>query len=214
MTRLDKNLGISENSNFALGLARGEFVALVDHDDTLAPFALYAMAEALNSQLDLDILYSDEDRLTIQGKRTQPFMKPDWSPELLHSFMYVGHLTMYRTSLITAVGGFRKEFDGSQDYDLILRATELTTRIHHIPQVALSLAHGADLGSRGREIVCAQDKHRCIGVDAMARRGYQGEAIVYLYSNRFKFALCRQSDGVYRDPYRRPAQYFRLLAMI
>ncbi len=69
VTRLDKNLGISENSNFALDLARGEFVALVDHDDTLAPFALYAMAEALNSQPDLDILYSDEDRLTIKGQR-------------------------------------------------------------------------------------------------------------------------------------------------
>ena len=90
VTRLDKNLGISENSNFALDLARGEFVALVDHDDTLAPFALYAMAEALNSQPDLDILYSDEDRLTIKGhKSTQPFMKPDWSPELLEQNFYV-----------------------------------------------------------------------------------------------------------------------------
>ncbi len=188
VVQLRKNGGISENSNVALGLARGEFVALMDHDDTLAPCALYAVAEALNEQPNLDILYSDEDRLTIQGKRTQPFMKPDWSPELLHSFMYVGHLTVYRASLMNELGGFRKEFDGSQDYDLIHRAAEQTNKVKHIQQVLYhwrmiptSAAAGAKADARNTNIAALES--------AMVRRGHQGEAIVYPYSNRFKFAF-------------------------
>ena len=188
VVHLSNNGGISENSNVALGFAKGEFVALMDHDDTLAPFALYVVVEAVNEQPDLDILYSDEDKLTVQGKRTQPFMKPDWSPELLHSFMYVGHLTVYRAALINELGGFRKEFDGSQDYDLIHRAAEHTNNVKHIQQVLYhwrmiptSAAAGAKSDARNTNIAALGS--------AMVRRGHQGEAIVYPYSNRYKFAF-------------------------
>src|SRR5262249_36622348 len=118
-----------------LELASGEYVALLDHDDVLAPSALYEVVRLLNEDRDADVVYTDEDRLDSNGYRTAAFFKPDWSPELLHSFMYVGHLTVYRRSLIDSLGGFRSEFDGSQDYDLILRAAEVTDRIAHIPKV-------------------------------------------------------------------------------
>lgn len=132
---LAQNLGISGNSNEALALACGEFIALLDHDDELAPNALYANVLLLNHHLDADMIYSDEDKLDIYGCRWGAFFKPDWSPDLFRSMMYTCHLGVYRTSLIREVGGFRPEFDGAQDYDLVLRLTERTTRIHHIPRV-------------------------------------------------------------------------------
>ncbi len=184
------NEGISGNSNAALALATGEFIALLDHDDLLAPFALYTVAKALNAHEDLDILYSDEDKITAEGKRLSPFMKPDWSPELLHSFMYVGHLTVYRHSLVEQLGGFRKEYDGSQDYDLVFRATEKTERIHHIPQVLYhwrmspnSIA--AESGAKSY----ARYTHVAALADAMVRRGHEGQCTPYTFPNRFRFAL-------------------------
>jgi O-antigen biosynthesis protein len=132
---LTQNLGISGNSNEALQLACGEFIALLDHDDEIAPNALYENVLLLNRYPDADMIYSDEDKLDIYGNRWGPFFKPDWSPDLFRSMMYTCHLGVYRTSLIKELGGFRSEFDGAQDYDLVLRLTECTTRIHHIPRV-------------------------------------------------------------------------------
>src|SRR4029077_18541462 len=91
--RFEVNLGISENTNEALRMATGDFVALVDHDDTLASFALYELASAIGRRPAADMFYSDEDRLRESGERAKPFFKPEWSPELLYSFMYVGHLS-------------------------------------------------------------------------------------------------------------------------
>ncbi|MGZ3459173.1 MAG: glycosyltransferase family 2 protein, partial [Archangium sp.] len=132
---LTQNLGISGNTNEALAMARGEFIALLDHDDTLAPFALYEVVKRLNAEPETDVLYSDEDRVDADGTRHTFFFKPDWSPDLLQSFMYTGHLTVYRRSLVEELGGFRSEFDLSQDYDLALRLTERTEAIAHIPKV-------------------------------------------------------------------------------
>jgi O-antigen biosynthesis protein len=132
---LPQNLGISGNSNEALALAKGEFIALLDHDDELSPNALYENVLLLNHHPDADMIYSDEDKLDIYGCRWGPFFKPDWSPDLFRSMMYICHLGVYRTSLIMEVGGFRPELDGAQDYDLVLRVTERTTRIYHIPRV-------------------------------------------------------------------------------
>jgi GT2 family glycosyltransferase len=132
---LAENRGIAGNSNAALALATGTFVAFLDHDDTLAPFALYAVAEAINAQPDADFLYSDEDKLDPAGDRVEPNFKPDWSPETLRSRNYVCHLTVLRRSLAEQVGGFRDGFDGAQDHDLVLRASEQARRIVHIPQV-------------------------------------------------------------------------------
>jgi GT2 family glycosyltransferase len=132
---LPANGGIVGNSNAALALATGEYVALLDHDDTLAPFALYEVVSAVNANPDADFLYSDEDKLDTHGERVEPNFKPDWSPETLRSRNYVCHLTVLRRSLAEQIGGFRPGFDGSQDYDLVLRASEAARQIVHIPHV-------------------------------------------------------------------------------
>ena len=130
-----ENGHISASSNSALELARGEFVALLDHDDEMTIDALYENAVLLNSHPDADMIYSDEDKITEENLRYMPFFKPDWSPDTFLSQMYSGHLGVYRTELIRKIGGFRVGFEGSQDYDLVLRFTEQTSHIHHIPKI-------------------------------------------------------------------------------
>lgn len=128
---------ISAASNSALALARGEFVALLDHDDELRPHALLEMAEAIVSDPDLGLLYSDEDKIDAEGRRFDPYFKPDWDPDLLRSQNYVCHFTCIRTSLVRDVGGFREGFEGSQDHDLFLRCAERLSpaQVRHIPRV-------------------------------------------------------------------------------
>jgi glycosyltransferase involved in cell wall biosynthesis len=138
-----KNLKRAENghicaaSNDALRMATGEFIALLDHDDELAPTALYFAALELNSDPQLQLLYSDEDKLDKQGRRCDPYFKPDWNPDLFTSQNYVSHLSIYQSDLVRAVGGFRLGFEGSQDYDLTLRCVERidASQIRHIPHV-------------------------------------------------------------------------------
>lgn len=132
---LPQNGGIAAATNAALEQATGDFIALLDHDDELAIAALYENAKVIRDQPDVDILYSDEDKITKAGKHKGPFFKPDWSPDYFHGCMYTCHLGVYRTSLVRQVGGFRSDYDGAQDWDLMLRLTEQTTRIHHIPQI-------------------------------------------------------------------------------
>jgi GT2 family glycosyltransferase len=127
---------ISRALNSAAERARGEFLAFLDHDDLLAPNALFEIAQALNARPDADFVYSDEDMLDdATGARNSPHFKPDWSPDSLLSRMYVGHLSVCRRSLFEALGGFRPGFEGSQDWDLALRITERTERIVHVPHV-------------------------------------------------------------------------------
>jgi GT2 family glycosyltransferase len=128
---------ISAASNSALGLASGEFIVLLDHDDVLPGHALAAVAHELNRHPDADIIYSDEDRLDERGKRYDPYFKPDWSPELFCSQNLISHLGVYRTAAVRQVGGFREGLEGSQDYDLALRIVEQSEprRIRHIPYV-------------------------------------------------------------------------------
>jgi GT2 family glycosyltransferase len=133
---LSENGGIVGNSNFALAMAKGDYVALLDHDDTLAPFALYEIVKAINDNPGADFIYSDEDKIDDSGnRRFDPHFKPDWSPDTLRSHNYICHLSVFARSLIEAVEGFRPGYDGSQDYDLILRATERAQRIVHVPKV-------------------------------------------------------------------------------
>lgn len=131
----DRRGHISAATNSALELATGAFIALLDHDDELAPEALYENARLLQEHPDADMIYSDEDKLSPAGTRYSPHFKPDWSPDLFYSVMYTCHLGVYRTSLVRAVGGFRVGFEGSQDYDLVLCLIERTDRIYHIPRV-------------------------------------------------------------------------------
>jgi SAM-dependent methyltransferase len=132
---LPRNLGISGNSNAALRPAQGEFVALLDHDDVLAPFALFEIVRRLNEDPELDLLYSDKDMLSPGGRRFQPLFKPRWSPAMMLSANYLTHLTVLRRSIVEEIGGFRSEMDGSQDWDLFLRFVERTSRIERVPRV-------------------------------------------------------------------------------
>lgn len=188
LERLEKNLGISENSNRALGLATGDFIACIDHDDLLAPFALYELAAAIGAFPEAEIFYSDEDRLSSKGKRHAPFFKPEWSPELLCSFMYMGHLTAYRRSLVDEIGGFRKEFDLSQDYDFALRATERTRSIRHIPHVLYHWREHPASGSAGGK-PDARKTNLAALAEAMRRRNLPADIIEYPTANRARLKI-------------------------
>lgn len=131
---LPANGGISAASNAALSLAAGDWIALLDHDDQLTVDALYEVAAAIVAH-DPDAVYSDEDKMSVDGRVYDATHKPGWSPELLRSTMYIGHLTCYRASVVRAVGGFRSAFDGTQDYDLALRVAQVTDRFVHIPKI-------------------------------------------------------------------------------
>ena len=137
LIRRTENGHISAASNDALRLATGDFVALLDHDDELAPTALYFVARALNKNRDLQLLYSDEDKLDEHNRRCEPYFKSDWNPELFLAQNFVSHLSVYRTDLIHRIGGFRVGFEGSQDYDLALRCIEQIRpeEIEHLPWV-------------------------------------------------------------------------------
>lgn len=127
-----QNGGISAASNGALTLATGEFVGLLDHDDELTPDALFEVVKRLNENPDLDFIYTDEDKLSPEGHRIEPFFKPDWSPDLLLSMNYITHFSVMRRSLVEEVGGFTEGLDGSQDHDLFFRLSEKTQKISHI----------------------------------------------------------------------------------
>lgn len=132
---LSRQAGIAGAGNKAIGLATGDFTGFLDHDDVLAPHALLEVVRVLNQNPDADMIYTDEDRLTGAEVRAEPFFKPDWSPDLLMSMNYAGHLLVVRKSLLEIAGGFREGIDGSQDHDLVLRLSEMAANIVHIPQV-------------------------------------------------------------------------------
>jgi GT2 family glycosyltransferase len=133
--RRSSNEGIVAASNLALTMATGEFISMLDHDDELDPQALYAVAARLNSDPTTDVFYSDFDLIDRAGRHGCGWFLPGWSPELLLSLPVVTHLTVYRKSIVEQIGGWRTGYDGSQDYDLALRAFGVTSRFVHIPQV-------------------------------------------------------------------------------
>jgi GT2 family glycosyltransferase len=135
VARRDSNGGIVAASNDALAMARGEFAALLDHDDELHPEALAAVDEALAANPRADYLYTDEDKIKRSGGHTGPFFKPDWSPDRLRTQMYTCHFSVLRRTLVEAVGGFDPQFEGSQDWDLILRVSERARAVVHVPRI-------------------------------------------------------------------------------
>ncbi|MBU9313200.1 glycosyltransferase family 2 protein [Burkholderia multivorans] len=133
----DRNGHIAEASNSALACASGEYVALLDHDDILPEHALYMVVKAINEHSGARLFYSDEDKLTPDGRRIAPYFKSDWNPELFLTQNLFSHLGVYETALVREVGGFRKGFEGSQDHDLALRCIEKAghNAVHHIPHI-------------------------------------------------------------------------------
>ena len=134
LRRRERPGGISDATNAALGDACGDYIALLDHDDTLMAGALERIAERLAAEPDLQMVYTDE-AVEADGRIVARHLKPGWSPETLEVAMYTTHLGIYRRTLVDAIGGFRSEFDGCQDYDLALRLTERTHRVAHVPEI-------------------------------------------------------------------------------
>ena len=132
---LTRNHGIALASNAAAEMATGDWIGFLDHDDTLSPDALFEVASVLEQQPQVDLVYSDEDKMDLEDHRIEPFFKPDYSPDLILSQNYICHFTVVRKSLFDAVGGFRDGYNGSQDHDLILRILEKTDRVAHIPKI-------------------------------------------------------------------------------
>lgn len=135
ITRSPSNLHISGATNLAMEFSTGEFVTFLDHDDTIEPDAMECIAEAIGHYQNVDLLYTDEDKITAGGSHVDPNHKPGWSPEYLHTVMYIMHLFVIRKGLLLELGGLRKQFSGAQDYDLALRASNRTKHIVHIRKI-------------------------------------------------------------------------------
>lgn len=136
VSELTENKGIAGNTNAALEMAEGEFVGLLDHDDLLAPNALYEVVKALEADRELDAVYTDEDKVTTElDEHFQPHLKPDFNLDLLRSNNYICHFFVVRRSVVKKAGGFRQEFDGAQDHDFIFRCVETARRVGHIPEI-------------------------------------------------------------------------------
>ena len=184
---LEENRGIAGASNAALELATGEFVGFLDHDDELKPNALFEVVRILNENPELDYLYSDEDKKELDGRVTEAFFKPGWSPDLLMSVNYVTHFSVYRREVLEKVDGFRLGYDGSQDYDLVLRVTELTDKIAHIPLPLYSWRKVP--GSAAAQLAFkdyAYDAGRRALSDALQRRGFSGRVDEALVNGRYR----------------------------
>jgi len=183
----EEHVGISKTSNLALSLATGDLIALLDHDDELAPFALHEVAKLLQNR-EADVIYSDEDKIDLDGYRYAPFFKPEWCPDLSLSYMYTGHLGVYRRALIVELGGFRNAVSGAQDYDLLIRSSEMTSKILHIPKI---LYHWRAVSGSAALSVEAKDWglracKRALN-DAMQRRGIEGNISDGLLTGIFHF---------------------------
>ena len=134
---LNENKGISGNSNEAIKMATGDYIALFDHDDLLAPYALYEVVKCINKNPNAEFIYSDEDKIDQNGNRSEGYFKPDFAPDTLRCQNYICHFSIFKKELIHKLGGFNSEFDGAQDYDIFLRMSEIvkTENIKHIPRI-------------------------------------------------------------------------------
>ncbi|HEY9245662.1 MAG TPA: glycosyltransferase, partial [Candidatus Methanoperedens sp.] len=187
---LSANNGISGNSNEALSMATGEFVGLMDHDDEISIDALYEVVKLLNESTNIDFIYSDEDKIELKGKRVDPLFKPDWSPDFLLFTNYLNHFTIIRKKLLEDIKGFRTDFDGSQDYDLYLRVTELTNRIAHIPKVLYHWrkAAGSAAAMPANKSYAHNNGKKAI-IDALKRREVKAtieDAALYRYRVKYE----------------------------
>lgn len=189
------NRGISATSNAALAMSTGDYITLLDNDDVLTHDALEIVANKIIDNPKTDWLYSDECKMDESGNPTELFTKPDWSPLALFNCMYTGHLTVYRKSIVLKVGGFRSEFDFSQDYDLALRISEVTSNVIHIDEILYgwrmivgSSAQGDKPYARASNIAALQD--------TAVRRNISGEALAEPAANHLRVATSSMNQMV------------------
>jgi GT2 family glycosyltransferase len=178
--RLSENGGISVATNAAVEMASGDFVAFLDHDDLITPDCLAHFALLIGDEPEIDMAYSDDDKIDLHGLRYAPQFKPDWSPVLLLTFMYISHMLLVRKSIFQELGGFRKDFDGSQDYDFALRAAEVVGKVGHIPRI---LYHWRAV--EGSTALSAEGKPQSIEAgrvaveQALHRRGFTAAQVIH-----------------------------------
>ncbi|MDP9139166.1 MAG: glycosyltransferase family 2 protein [Pseudomonadota bacterium] len=172
---LPQNQGIGLATKAALALADSPFIGFLDHDDCLAPWALYFVARTLLARPQLDVLYSDEDKLDLAGQRYSPHFKPDWNPELFHGANYLCHFVVLRRIVLDAAGGPRGGYDGAQDFDLLMRCVAQTTaeRIVHVPAV---LYHWRESETSTARSIDAKPYAHAAGLAAL--KALQGEGAV------------------------------------
>lgn len=177
VTEVKGTPGIAVSTNAAVGPATGEYIAFLDHDDRLALDALLRVAECIRAHPDADVIYTDEDKIAPDGTRRGAFHKPGWSPELLLSFNYITHLLVMRRSLFESIGGVREGFEGSQDYDLVLRATERARRVERIARILYHWRQypGSAAGDPSAKGGLWRESSRRALREAVERRGWSAE---------------------------------------
>jgi GT2 family glycosyltransferase len=181
-----ENGHISQATNDAMSLITGEYMCLMDHDDEIEPHALFEFAKILNDDPKVDFIYSDEDKISINGVRYEPFFKPNWSPELIESCMYTAHFACYNMKIVRKVGGFRSECNGAQDYDFVLRYVEHVRNVRHVPKILYhwrAIPGSTALSMDGKEYVIGAAVRAL--EDRLKRAGSTGN----VSSNRYKGAF-------------------------
>ncbi len=197
-----ENGHISNASNSALELATGEFITLLDHDDELTEDALFEVVQQLNQTPKADFIYSDQDKIDENGRRSEPVFKPDWNPQLFYSMNFTNHLSVYRTEIFRKIGGFRIGFEGSQDYDLALQVIEQISEknIKHIPKILYhwrairgSLALASDEKSYAHKIAekALREHFRRKNTNAKVENGFLNyRRVIYDLPENIEFEIC------------------------
>ncbi|WP_294351701.1 glycosyltransferase family 2 protein [uncultured Clostridium sp.] len=175
---LDENKGIAGNTQECYYMATGDYIGLFDHDDLLEPNALFEVVKAINEDKTIDFIYTDEDKINEKSDyRFDPHFKQDFAIDTFRSYNYICHFSVFRKDLMAKIDGFRDGFNGSQDYDIILRATEVAENIHHIPKILYSwrVHSGSTAGNPKNKMYCYDSAKKALD-EELKRKGIKGKA--------------------------------------